>query len=151
MREYHSGENSQVNSEKALHTIELLRRMTAERGATSGEEDTACRKIGQLIIRHNLSVLAPGTEQPHQNTHRHQQQQTHNRHQQRQHQWQQRTVCFEGVEAIGETEKALLCLIDWEEYWVPKSQISHESNVTERWDTGTLIVTRWWAEQRGLV
>jgi hypothetical protein len=56
------------------------------------------------------------------------------------------------AECIRETDKALLCLIDGEEVWVPKSQIHDDSEVysLENGD-GMLIVTMWWAEQKGLV
>jgi len=34
---------------------------------------------------------------------------------------------------------------------VPQSQIHEDSEVWKRGDEGTLVVTQWWAEQRGLV
>ncbi len=52
---------------------------------------------------------------------------------------------------ICETEKALLCEIGGEEYWLPKSQIGAGSEVSGRGDTGTLSIARWLAESRGLI
>lgn len=50
----------------------------------------------------------------------------------------------------AETDKALLCVIDGEEHWVPKSQIHDDSPVYKKGQSGTLIVTAWWANKRGL-
>ncbi len=58
---------------------------------------------------------------------------------------------FEDVEAIAETDKALLCRINGEEVWVPQSQIDEDSEVYTKGDRGTLIVTEWWAAQRRLI
>ena len=51
------------------------------------------------------------------------------------------------VEAIRETEKAVLCSWDGEEHWVPKSQIAEVSDVHGEGDSGDLVVTEWWAVQ----
>lgn len=58
---------------------------------------------------------------------------------------------FEDVLALGETDKALHVEIDGERYWVPKSQIDDDSEVWLAHQEGTLIVSEWWAEKRGLV
>jgi len=58
---------------------------------------------------------------------------------------------FEDVKCIAETDAAILCdFEDGVQHWVPKSQLSEDSEVEEKDDEGTLIVTRWWAEQKGL-
>lgn len=59
-------------------------------------------------------------------------------------------VSIDDVECLKETDKALLCLIDGEEIWIPKSQIDEESEVYEEGQTGLLVITRWLAEQNGL-
>ena len=59
---------------------------------------------------------------------------------------------FEHVTAIAATDKAVLCeLDDGGQHWVPQSQIHEDSEVWKRGDTGTLVVTQWWAEKQGLV
>jgi hypothetical protein len=56
----------------------------------------------------------------------------------------------ETVEA--ESEKAILVEIEGEKVWVPKSQISDDSEVYSKASGGgELVVTRWWAEKKGLV
>ncbi len=58
---------------------------------------------------------------------------------------------FFDVIVIAETEKALLCNIEGEEIWIPKSQILDESEVIEKGDEGSLIITQWIASEKGLV
>lgn len=54
------------------------------------------------------------------------------------------------TKAIGETEKALLIRFDdGEEEWVPKSQVTDDSEVWERGHEGKLVVTFWWADKAG--
>lgn len=60
-------------------------------------------------------------------------------------------VTFNDVEAIRETEKAVLCLWDDEEHWVPKSQIAENSDVHDEGDQGDLVVTEWWAIQAKVI
>jgi hypothetical protein len=62
-----------------------------------------------------------------------------------------RLVTLEDVKAIAETDLAVLCIIESDEVWVPQSQIDEDSEVFENGTEGTLIVTRWWAEKKGLV
>lgn len=52
-----------------------------------------------------------------------------------------RLVEFEDCEGLRETDMALLCQIDGEEVWIPKSTIDSESDVKEEGDEGTLIIT----------
>jgi len=58
---------------------------------------------------------------------------------------------IKGVTAIAETEKALLCAYDddGDSFWVPKSQIHDDSEVYEKGNKGTILVSKWWAEKEG--
>lgn len=56
-------------------------------------------------------------------------------------------VTFRDASAIRETEKAILCVWDGGEHWVPKSQVAEDSEVHEDGNSGDLIVTEWWAIQ----
>ena len=60
-------------------------------------------------------------------------------------------VTFEKSQAVAESTKALLCIIDDEEYWIPKSQIHEDSEVSEVGDEGDLIISEWLAIEKGLV
>lgn len=57
------------------------------------------------------------------------------------------------VRVIKETDKALLCNIEGEEIWIPKSQIMDESEVFDEDDNsnGTLVITEWIANEKGLI
>jgi hypothetical protein len=57
---------------------------------------------------------------------------------------------IDDVTVKRETEKALLCEIDGEEVWIPKGQIDDDSEVYEMGTEGTLIISKWIAEQKGL-
>lgn len=63
-------------------------------------------------------------------------------------------VEIEGVVAEHETALALLCVLPvgkgQEEKWIPKSQITDDSEVYEKGDEGKLIITGWYAEKEGL-
>lgn len=50
------------------------------------------------------------------------------------------------------TPKALLCVIEDEEVWIPQSQIDDDSEVYDDGENseGTLIISEWIAEQKGL-
>lgn len=57
----------------------------------------------------------------------------------------------EEVKAV--TEKAILVIIEGSEYWLPKSQIHENSEMTEdveKGDSGDITVTTWWAEKENL-
>jgi hypothetical protein len=60
-------------------------------------------------------------------------------------------VSFLDVTVLKETPAALLCEIDGDEVWIPQSQIDDDSEVYEKGHRGTLIVSQWIAEQKGLV
>ena len=58
-------------------------------------------------------------------------------------------ICHDNVNAIRETESGLLVVINSAEHWIPKSQIHDDSEVYKADTDGTLVITRWFAEQRG--
>jgi hypothetical protein len=66
---------------------------------------------------------------------------------------EEETVAFEDVEALRETDKALLCNINGEEHWIPKSQIHDNSEVFDEGENsrGKLVLTAWIAEVKGLI
>jgi len=55
------------------------------------------------------------------------------------------------AECIAMTADAILCVIDEEKHWIPKTQILEDSDVKEQGDEGTLLITQWIAEQKELV
>ena len=59
------------------------------------------------------------------------------------------TFELEDVKAVRETSKAIL--VDWQhgEDWIPKSQIQFDSEVNSLGDVGTLIISEWFATQKG--
>lgn len=61
------------------------------------------------------------------------------------------SVSIKGVVCKRETDKALLCIIDDEEHWIPKSQVDDDSEVYAEGDEGKLVITEWIAEQKGLL
>lgn len=56
---------------------------------------------------------------------------------------------IEGCSVLVDTGKALLVKSPDDEFWVPTSQICENSEVYEKGTTGSLIVTGWFAKQRG--
>lgn len=61
------------------------------------------------------------------------------------------TVSLQGVYVKHATEKALLCVINGAEHWIPKSQIDDASEVFDDLsnDEGTLVISQWLASQKG--
>ncbi len=54
------------------------------------------------------------------------------------------------AECVHDSGKALKCRIDGVgEEWVPQSQIHDDSEVYGNGDRGTLVVSTWYAEQKG--
>jgi len=113
---------------RVLRQIEALRRMVVDRGCSVAEAALAAQKIGEALQRYGLVVRPPGYTPL----------------------VSERTVSFLDVEAIAETDKALLCAIDDRELWLPFSQIHKASEVQRVGDTGRLVVRRWFAERVGL-
>ncbi len=63
-----------------------------------------------------------------------------------------KTVEFEDVpEVKRETDAAILCVVEGNEMWIPKSQIDDDSEVYKKGTSGKLIVTEWIALQKGLI
>lgn len=60
-------------------------------------------------------------------------------------------VSFENVRAIRDSGKALLCVIDGAEVWVPHSQIDDDSQVYQAGHEGTLVISEWLATAKGLI
>ena len=58
---------------------------------------------------------------------------------------------FPGVTSLRATASALLCRIDGKDHWIPQSQIDDDSELWEAEQEGELIVSQWFAEQKGLV
>lgn len=59
---------------------------------------------------------------------------------------------FENCSVIRSTVKSVLVDIDGEEIWVPKSQISDDSEVYDSKSTsGTLVIKEWFARVKGLI
>ena len=57
---------------------------------------------------------------------------------------------FDDVEVLAATEKAMLLLFHGnEEHWVPRSQIE-ESDVSEKGDKGTVVLSTWITDKIGL-
>jgi hypothetical protein len=62
-----------------------------------------------------------------------------------------RYVEFEDVHCKAQTDLAILCEgVTEDDVWVPKSQVHDDSEVYKKDTDGTLIVSRWWADQKGL-
>jgi hypothetical protein len=63
------------------------------------------------------------------------------------------TVSFEGVLCKKATDKAILVEIEDEEYWIPLSHVSDDSEVfdDEENASGRLVVTEWIAQQKSLI
>ena len=59
-------------------------------------------------------------------------------------------VRIEDAFAKAETERALLVVIDGDEYWIPQSQITDDSEVYAKGHEGDLVITDYIAEQKGL-
>ena len=62
-------------------------------------------------------------------------------------------VCsFDDVVCKRATDKALLVVIEGDEFWIPQSQIHEDSEVFDDGEhsTGVLVVTEWIAQQKGL-
>lgn len=62
-----------------------------------------------------------------------------------------KTVTFEKVTVVRETDNALLVDIEGKEHWIPKSQIDDDSEVYALGTDGDLVVSEWIALQKGLI
>lgn len=60
-------------------------------------------------------------------------------------------VELEGVHCKRETVAAILCDIDGQAIWIPKSQVRDASEVQGEGDEGTLVVSEWIALEKGIL
>lgn len=56
----------------------------------------------------------------------------------------------EDVLCKRQTDKAILCVIDSEDVWVPLSIVHDDSEVYAQGHEGTLVVPKWFARKNGL-
>lgn len=63
------------------------------------------------------------------------------------------THSIDDVTCLKETANALLCAIDGEEVWIPKSQLSDDSEVFNDGEnsSGRLVISEWIAKQKGMI
>lgn len=54
-------------------------------------------------------------------------------------------VEIDGVECIRETQRAILCMIDGRERWIPQSCVHEDSEVYGLGHVGKLVVAGWFA------
>jgi len=59
-------------------------------------------------------------------------------------------VEIDNVHCIAETDDALLCAIDDDEVWIPKSQLRSGNEIHAEDDEGRLVISHWIAEQKSL-
>jgi hypothetical protein len=62
----------------------------------------------------------------------------------------QEYAMIEGVLIKAATEKAILCIIDGKEVWIPQSQVDDRSEIWKQGDEGTLMISEWIARQKGI-
>ena len=60
-------------------------------------------------------------------------------------------VSISNVYCKASTDKAILCIINGRDYWFPHTQVNEDSEVYEKGGTGTLVVSKWIAEQKELI
>ncbi len=48
------------------------------------------------------------------------------------------------------TDKALLCEIDGEEHWIPRSQCLDGTSVEDEGDEGSIVIPAWLARAKGI-
>lgn len=53
---------------------------------------------------------------------------------------------------IASTDKAILCLFDTgDKEWIPLSMIDTDCKISEKGDSGELVIPMWLAKEKGLV
>jgi hypothetical protein len=60
------------------------------------------------------------------------------------------TVQVEVERVKRATDKALLVVVEGEEFWIPRSAIHDDSEVWDEGHDGTLVIPLWLAEAKGL-
>lgn len=58
---------------------------------------------------------------------------------------------IEGVTVERETAKAILCNVEGKAVWIPKSQITDDSEVYKSGTDGKLVIPEWLAMEKELV
>jgi hypothetical protein len=58
---------------------------------------------------------------------------------------------FVNAVCTRDTDKAILVEIDGDEFWIPQSHVDDDSEVYEEGQRGTLVISQWIAEQKGIV
>lgn len=53
------------------------------------------------------------------------------------------------VECIASSDRAILCVIDGAEHWIPQTQVTADSEVYGLGHKGELVITGWLARRRG--
>lgn len=59
------------------------------------------------------------------------------------------TVLVNVTEVKVSTDKALLCVVDGEEVWIPRSQIV-EGDLEDKGDSGEIEIPEWLATEKGI-
>jgi hypothetical protein len=59
-------------------------------------------------------------------------------------------VVFDEVIVKAATKKAILCEIEGEDYWIPRSQLGDETDVDESGDAGQIAIPKWLARAKNL-
>jgi hypothetical protein len=59
-------------------------------------------------------------------------------------------VRIDDATCLKATDAAILVEVDGTEYWIPQSQVTEDSEIWKEGDTGTLVITDFIAEQKGL-
>ena len=60
------------------------------------------------------------------------------------------SVHIENAKCVKATEAAILVEIEGAQHWIPQSCVTDESEVWKEGQEGTLVITDWIAEQKGL-
>jgi hypothetical protein len=61
------------------------------------------------------------------------------------------TIEFRGVKIVKESDLAVCCRIAGQDHWFTRERLLSGSSVVNFGDRGTLVLARWFAEDRGLL
>ena len=61
------------------------------------------------------------------------------------------TVEFDGVKVVAESTLGLCCRIAGRDHWIPPRDLQEGSSVAHFGDRGTVVVSRQFADDRGLL
>jgi len=56
-------------------------------------------------------------------------------------------VVVEVENTLVETDRAILCVIEGVKFWIPRSLIRDDSEVSREGDSGDLIIPEWFADK----